>query len=588
MNNLYIHNLIKNRGLLITCLFVAIALITLAFQGVDVCDEGWYMSSYQQVFNAPETVEYNFVFWLTTVVGGVWYELFPNGGIYSFRVLTTVFYLLTIVISYKVSIKFVPKYLILVSLLMSVFVNNFGFLAFYYNHMSGFMAVLIVYFFFSGLVNNSFKFIFFAGLLTAINVFSRLPNFVLFAIVIVFPLQKIWNKELENNLWIKQLIFFFIGAFSGFLAVFLAMYALGHLTIFKDAVTGLFDKGSNSDSNHSISKLLSVYVNDYLKVFFLGIKVLGLYFTYSVLLSCSSHNKFFKVLINVAFFCLFIWVFRGQTTHILFALSLFGALGVLFNKKSTANFKLYAVLSILVMVLLPLGSDGGINNAGYMGFWFSLPLFFYTITNFNITEVIAKVNDFNYKILDSEILKKGLIVFVFASFFAKFYNISQEAYFDKGSRFFKTFSINNVLSRNIYTTKSRSKIINEVLLELDNHVKEDDYLLAYDNIPMLNFLTKTKPYMGISWVWVYDSRTFDNQIRKAESKICKRPIVVQQKFKTIMSFSDPIDDYMSEDKKEGYIYKKGRVKAMNAFLKRNNYKIIWSNSHFNIYKSSSL
>ena len=120
---------------------------------------------------------------------------------------------------------------------------------------------------------------------------------------------------------------------------------------------------------------------------------------------------------------------------------------------------------------------------------------------------------------------------------------------------------------------------------MDDYVSVGDYLLAYDNIPMLNYLTKTKPYMGMSWVWVYDSKTFESKLKQAERDIKERPIVVQQKFKTIVSFSEPENDYMSETKDESYIYKKGRVIAMNAFLKRNHYQVIWSNSHFNILKA---
>jgi hypothetical protein len=186
--------------------------------------------------------------------------------------------------------------------------------------------------------------------------------------------------------------------------------------------------------------------------------------------------------------------------------------------------------------------------------------------------------------IDGTYFKKITILFVVSFLAIKSYRIFNEAYFDKGSRLKKVYKIDNELARNIYTTKERAEVINEVLSQLNKHVKENDYLLAYDNVPMLNFLTKTRPYMGISWVWVYDSVTFKNKLNQAESEIKELPIVVQQKFQTIVNFSKPVSDYMDENKQEGYIYKQGRVKAMNSFLKRNNYKVIWSNSYFNILK----
>ena len=80
---------------------------------------------------------------------------------------------------------------------------------------------------------------------------------------------------------------------------------------------------------------------------------------------------------------------------------------------------------------------------------------------------------------------------------------------------------------------------------------------------------------------------FKKQLDRAEEEIGILPIVVQQKFETIVAFSEPILDYMSEDKEENYRYNKGRVIAMNNFLQRNNYEIVWSNTHFNIYKPKS-
>ena len=142
-----------------------------------------------------------------------------------------------------------------------------------------------------------------------------------------------------------------------------------------------------------------------------------------------------------------------------------------------------------------------------------------------------------------------ITVLMISYFMIKIYNISTESYFDKGSRFDKKYTINNTLAKGIYTTKERSKIINDVLEVIDSYVDKDDYLLVYDNAPMLNFLTKTKPYMGISWVWVYDSKTFDTKLKKAEKEIITLPIVVQQKFTTIAFFSEPDKDYMSETKK---------------------------------------
>lgn len=201
------------------------------------------------------------------------------------------------------------------------------------------------------------------------------------------------------------------------------------------------------------------------------------------------------------------------------------------------------------------------------------------------------VQDFKFinKKLKLQIHQKTIQIFLWSVIIAfillKGYNISQEAYFDNGNRFKKTHTINNSLAKGIYTTERRAKIINELLHNLENIVQPNDYLLVYDKMPMIHFLTKTKPYMYNPWVWIYDYNSFEKKLQKAETEIQSLPIVVQQKFETIYEFSEPIKDYMTTNKENDNFHSNERNAIMNAFLKRNNYEITWSNEYFNIYAS---
>ena len=68
-------------------LIIVVIQVILMFQGFDVCDDGFVLTSYQQIFNSPSSVEYNFVYWLSSIIGGLWYKLYEDGGILWFRVL---------------------------------------------------------------------------------------------------------------------------------------------------------------------------------------------------------------------------------------------------------------------------------------------------------------------------------------------------------------------------------------------------------------------------------------------------------------------------------------------------------------------
>lgn len=560
--------------------FIIVIMFLLALQGFDVVDEGWYMTFYQHFFNHPETVEYNFAFYLTGIVGGLWYALFPQGGILSFRILAMLCIVMTFVFSYKILIKYISKSVVVIGLLMVLFVNDFGYLAFYYNHLSSLLAVLTILFLLKGLSKNNLSFIVIAGCLTAINVFSRLPNITLFAFSLVFPAQFLWNKTLSFKYWFKQAIYYVFGALLGFVIMYLVLVSLGHLDIMHNAIIGILDKGKNTGSNHNFSRLLSVYVKDYVLVIKMFLKIIV---AFVILISTRKllfRYRFSKFIWYILGIVLFVLVFRVYTIYSLYAFSLFGCMSLLLMKKVKLNYKVLSLLALIMMLFLPLGSDGGIHNVGYVSVWVALPLFLYVLEiNFN-----WEVKNLSFNKLG---LTKVLPVMITSFFLLKAYKISNESYFDLGNRFHKTYPINNDLAKGVFTTKKRAQIFNELLPVLKQYVNKNDYLLAYDKIPMINFLTETKPYMFNSWVWVYDGVMFKKQLDRAEEEIGILPIVVQQKFETIVAFSEPILDYMSEDKEENYRYNKGRVIAMNNFLQRNNYEIVWSNTHFNIYKPKS-
>ena len=40
--------------------------LLVGFQGFDLCDEGWTMTAYQQIFICPQSVEYNFLYYVLT------------------------------------------------------------------------------------------------------------------------------------------------------------------------------------------------------------------------------------------------------------------------------------------------------------------------------------------------------------------------------------------------------------------------------------------------------------------------------------------------------------------------------------------
>lgn len=577
----------KKRKVYIVLSIVIILQIVLAFQGFDICDDGFVLTFYQQIFKNPESVEYNFLYWFSGIIGGIWYKLFEDGGVLWFRFLAIIVNTSTFYLSYKLLKRYVNLDFLLFALVMALFVNDYGFLTYYHNQLTAFMAVLIIYTLNAAVMKNNFLLYVVSGILLSINVFTRIPNLVLFSLVLVIP-YAYYLKKMSIIKAIKPLSFLVFGSVIGLLMVYATLELLGQLDIMKNALFTIGDLGETENSSHNFGSIFKAPIFNYISITIETVKLILIVAILYLAKRVLPNIKIVRILIYALAVLLFAYWFNTQNIYPIYCLCLIGSIMVLRLKKVQLELKFIGLLSLLTLITISLGSAGGIKNSGYMAIWIGLPLFFYVIDNalsFFKESRIKKMNAFFKK---SSVSLHGFLWSIIISFLIlKTYNISQGAYFDIGSRFEKTYAINNSLAVGVYTTERRANIINDLLLNLERFVKPDDYLFAYDKIPMVHFLTETQPYMYNPWVWIYDYNSFEKKLNKAEKEIPVLPIVVQQKVETIYRFSEPISDYMSTKKINTNFHSNERNAIMNSFLNRNNYKIVWSNDYFNIYESKS-
>lgn len=565
----------SNRIAALLLVFVVVLLqLLIAFQGFDICDEGLSLTFFQQFYNAPESVEYNFVYWFSGLIGGLWYEMYENGGILWFRFFTIIINMATFFVAYKLLVKYVNKWHALIGLTMVLFINDYGYLAFYHNHLTALLSICAIYALHQGLVNNKLKLITLSGCIVAINVFTRLPNATFFIVVLAIPFYIYFLQKFSILKAVKPILYFGLGSLLGFAMVFGLLLIFNQFEIMKLAIAGGFDLGNAADSSHNFGSLLRMYIYNYTAVFksmakfiLTGLLLFGLTFI------ARKHKSLYVIWYAMAI-ALFAYNFKVDTIFPIYGLMLISTYFLLVTKQPE-TIKLLVFLTFCMAFFLPFGSDGGIYNIGYMSVWLVIPLFIHSVLKGQNKWLTNR----NYG------LGHIMLAMVLGFFFIQFYKIFNEAYFDGGSRLEKTYVIKSDMAKHIYTTKERADIVNDLLVNLDDFVDDDDYLLAYDKIPMIHFLTKTRPYVHNPWPWIYDSSSFERHLKRGENEIDVLPIIVQQKFETIVDFEEPVNDYMAEGKVNDSRYNAGRTKAMNDFIKRNDYTIVWSNSHFNIYKS---
>ncbi len=112
------------------------------------------------------------------------------------------------------------------------------------------------------------------------------------------------------------------------------------------------------------------------------------------------------------------------------------------------------------------------------------------------------------------------------------------------------------------------------------YVKPDDYVIAYESIPMYYFLTDTKPYMHNSWLRLYNDLVFKEELYGSLRKTGIFPVVVMQKRSTI-------GNAWPRNYEEDFKFKPGATDCLMNFLKVYQYRQVWENDFFKIFVPSS-
>jgi len=124
----------------------------------------------------------------------------------------------------------------------------------------------------------------------------------------------------------------------------------------------------------------------------------------------------------------------------------------------------------------------------------------------------------------------------------------------------------------------RAKVVEELLNELKKYISEGDYLLVYEGIPLIHFLTKTKPYLDNPWVDLYRLDIF---LKKFEHALKQRPIlpvIVRAKANTSTE-TWPKGIVSTLSQKNRYVQKRP---IWDKFVTSNQYSIVWENDFFEI------
>jgi hypothetical protein len=594
-------NRLTSINIYIFFLLIFIYHVAVIFQGLDFNDEGFHLAFYQQIFNDPESVQYAFWGWLAGIVGGTFMKAFPFMGIWGIRLLGAIISTGTIIVAYNLLKNYVHNGYLKVSMIMlSLFINGDA-KNLYYNNLSAFLYFVTAYFLFTGLRDKKKWMVLSAGFFAGLNIFSRLPNVLGMGLILAILYDGYLTKT-HFRILLTRSVIFLCGTVLACFIVFVAMKSLNHFTYFAGSLKMLFSSSNQATQDdglngaYGIGRLLKNNLIDYGKslqfVLIVGLLVfLILQVQYSGRNSSKAFRAGFRLFLYALALVVFALPFTGwftgyRLTEFFVGMSLLSAV-VLFDKGISKGYKLLTFIGGLIFLIHPFGSSEGISTVVVYSMWLSFPIavdYIVGLKKANLRwgkTLSCRLSPLKTS-LHTVLFRRIIWVLICVVSVACIYNVIRYPYLcDLHRREDMRYSVNNKFMKTVFTSKGRADAIDGLLLASSKYVKPNDYVLAYDCMPLYHFMTETRSYVRNPCIWFYTTGLFREELNYAELNNRQMPVIVRQLIKTTGDGSAwpetrPAQNYLTFSRTQG------KNKILDEFIRRHNYKEVWNNGEFEI------
>lgn len=438
------------------------------FWGFEILDSGFHLTAFDNIFDAPDSISYNFMYYLTNVIGGGMLKLFPNLGILGFRMVGAVMVDIALILIFCVLRKDIPVIHLLIGAVLVVVCYNKVPYSLNNGICTCFFYVCFLILLYKGIICKNNVLLFLSGCLVGINVFTRIPNVLAVGLGLVILINQWFINRKVELAWIA-LFWFLVGVTIGVSAVAVLIVSLGHQSAFIEAMQILLLKGTSSSDTHSLGNLVIAQLyTDFIAVIYAASFFTVFYINKRLEKDHAKHIAF----IVLASMLIAYHVYLNNAYNPLWALCMVGCIIGLGMKGSTA---LLAILALYMMVVEPIGSNSGYNH-GSLPALLAAPL---------ASSVILNRRNFIFVMVVCAAIGLSLV--------------KQGNYFDFGPLSDKQYVINAKECMYIRTTQERASMMNVSLPKLKSYVHAEDTLLVYGSAPMLNYLTHTRPAGGMCW-----------------------------------------------------------------------------------------
>ena len=524
--------------------------------GFDVCDNGQYMTMYTNMFTAPDTVGYHFMYYLSGIVGGVVLWELPSTGLLGMRL----FGLLCLVACMFAVWRILKPHISPTAIVLGNMLTMVAFVALPVTFCYDILSIMLYLLAIEQLLKRQALPVLLGGCLLGINAFSRTPNVLGFVFALT-PLLVAWCGGEPIKRGARRAMCAALGVLVGVGAVLLMMWALGHLHIFFDNLATLRHIASDGsgESSHNMSSLIMQQISFYAIEFSTWMKLASIICIYTILRHRITSPLVRVVMLGCALGVSVWMMWRMQLLQPIWALCAIGCLTAIYNRRD--GVRALGVIALLLMLIFPMGSDSAFNSG-------------------SIIVMLATPIAIAVCIRHTQMFRTGYFIVALALVcVAKM--ASAGSYFDGGALWKKTAAINSPHATGIFTTPERAAIINEVLDGIKPWVHPGDTMLVYGSMPMLNYLTDTRPAMDCSWPELLSSALLTQRLNNTKTL----PVVLRQKFVSIgTDFTAPTDSMLhTYGEAQSAFCIDTKIAALNHFLATHHYSKVYDTPHFTLY-----
>ena len=148
------------------------------------------------------------------------------------------------------------------------------------------------------------------------------------------------------------------------------------------------------------------------------------------------------------------------------------------------------------------------------------------------------------------------------------------SYRDLPNRLRLTATLPHPRLKYVHTSQERATSVSEVLRELEKRVQPGDEILAFNGLPMVYYLTRTRPVLSIPWLTIINIDYLNSQLAKIGDSISLPSLAVRAKTNTARrtwAVEPPLPSTQRVMEK---------IESLDDTLRRLGYQEAWSNADF--------